>query len=71
MKYFQNIPKEWKQSQQTMTCEHCRQTVTKAKDYFTVKAHWKIKDDADSFSFCSLACLGAWTKEESLVEVEG
>lgn len=68
MKYFQNIPKEWKDAQQTRSCERCREEISGEKDFFVVKAHWKIKDEADSFSFCSLACLGEWTEEESLVE---
>lgn len=70
MKYFQQIPKDWKEQGAVIRDAHTRETIDKKSDYFTVRAHWKIKDDADTFHFATLENLVAWAKEDALVDPE-
>ena len=66
MKYFQKIPKDWKEQGAAPTCERCGQPISESNDHFTVHAHWKIKDDPDEYRFCSLNCMQEWASEDSL-----
>ncbi len=68
MKYFQSIPKDWKEQGATVRDAHTGEIIDKKKDYFTVKAHWKIKDTGDTFHFSTLDNLVAWAKEDALVD---
>ncbi|GEM_PF-1730075 len=68
MKYFKKISpidsssKSWK-STEKVSCAHCRKEIDKKKDYFELKAFWKIKNKPDTRYFCSLKCLKKWAGE--------
>ncbi|MEM0231454.1 MAG: hypothetical protein QXW00_03710 [Candidatus Woesearchaeota archaeon] len=71
MKYFNKIVpsadsdnKTWK-SNVKLTCDYCKKPINKEKDYFELKAFWKIKNKADLKHFCSLRCLRKWSAEGS------
>lgn len=70
MKYFQQIPKDWKEQGAVIRDTHSGEVIDREKDYFTVKAHWRIKDDEDTFHFSTLDNLVAWAKEDALVDPE-
>ena len=70
MKYFQQIPKDWKDQKAVIKDAHTGEVIDKKKDYFTVQAHWKIKDDADTFHFATLKNMSAWAQEDALVDPE-
>jgi len=76
MKYFTKIEtssgsenKTWK-SNAKLTCDYCRKPINKDKDYFELKAYWKIKNKADVKYFCSLRCLRKWSEEGSETDEE-
>ncbi len=62
IQHYQKITK-WK-TKAGNRCRHCRQEVDEKKDYFTLKAHWKIKKKADEYTFCSINCVREWAKED-------
>ena len=70
MKYFQQIPKEWKEQGTVVRDAHSGEEIDKSGDHFVVQAHWKIKDDVDTYHFSSLENLVAWAKEDALVDPE-
>lgn len=70
MKHFQKIPKDWKEQGAVIRDAHTGEVINRKKDYFTVHAHWKIKDAKDTFYFASLENLVAWSKEDALVDPE-
>jgi hypothetical protein len=69
MKYFNRIAplegsdnKTWK-SNVKLSCAYCRKEIDKKKDYFELKAFWKIKNKPDVKHFCSVRCLKKWAGE--------
>lgn len=70
MKYFQQIPKEWKEQGTVVRDAHTGEEIDKKDDHFTLHAHWKIKDEPDVYHFASLENLVEWAKEDALVDPE-
>lgn len=70
MKYFQDIPKEWKEQGTVVRDAYSGEEIDKDDDYFTVQANWKIKDDVDTYHFASLENMISWAKEDALVDPE-
>ncbi|MCX6709463.1 MAG: hypothetical protein NTV63_00705 [Candidatus Woesearchaeota archaeon] len=69
MKYFKKITTEegsnsktWKSTEKVI-CTYCKKEIDKKRDYFELKAYWKIKNKPDTRNFCSLRCLKKWTGE--------
>jgi hypothetical protein len=62
MKHFVKIEPGAFKSQKPSNCQVCNRPIEKETDHFTLDAHWKIKRKADTLHFCSLKCLGKWTR---------
>lgn len=64
--YYSNLKtkKGYKIQKAKKTCSQCSREIDTKKDNFILQLNWKIKNNPDIRSFCSMKCLQKWIKED-------